>query len=127
MAINNIAPRVGLAYEVGPKLVIRAGFGIFYGLRDQSQEGTQFSGNNPNTPALSVPPVTASGTIQPPFTINTPIVAAPSDTTLSAFTPEQPFVRTIRSQGFHDARTPALYQFNLGVQYESFSTWLFEV
>ena len=27
---NNIAPRLGFAYQVSPKLVVRGGFGIFY-------------------------------------------------------------------------------------------------
>ena len=27
---NNFAPRIGLAYQVNPKLVVRSGFGIFY-------------------------------------------------------------------------------------------------
>lgn len=124
---NNFGPRAGLAYQVSPKLVIRGGYGAFYGLRDQNQEVTQFSGNNPNTPALSVPTVTAARTVAPPFTINTPIIAAPSDTTLASFTPDRPFVRTIRSQGFHDARTPLLHQFNFSLQYEPFATWLFEL
>jgi hypothetical protein len=124
---NNFAPRVGLAWQVSSKLVVRGGFGIFYGLRDQSQEGTQFSANIPNSPTLSVPVITASGTVKPPFTINTPILAGPTDPTLSSFTPDRPLARTIKSQGFHDARTPTLSQFNFNVQYEPFPTWLFEV
>ena len=27
---NNFAPRVGAAYEITPKLVVRGGYGIFY-------------------------------------------------------------------------------------------------
>ena len=67
---NNFGPRLGFAYQFASKLVVRTGYCIFYGLRDQNQEVTQFSGNNPNTPTLSVPVVTASGTVAPPFTIN---------------------------------------------------------
>jgi Carboxypeptidase regulatory-like domain len=29
--LNNFAPRIGLAYQITPKLVARAGYGIFYG------------------------------------------------------------------------------------------------
>ena len=37
----NFAPRVGLAYQVNPKLVIRSGFGLFFG-------GAENLGNYPN-------------------------------------------------------------------------------
>jgi len=124
---NNIAPRFGFAYQWNQKLVIRGGYGMFYGLRDQNQETTQFSGNNPNVPTLSVPVVNAQTTIVPPFTINTPIVAAPSDTTLESFTPERPFVRTIRTQKFDGARFPLLHQANVSFQYELRPNWLLEM
>lgn len=124
---NNIAPRFGFAWQVKPKLVVRGGYGMFYGLRDQNQETTQFSGNNPNTPDLTVPVVNAATTVAPPFTINSPIVATPSDVTLASFTPQRPFVRTIRTQLFDHARFPVLHQFNLSFQYEPVANWLFEV
>jgi len=124
---NNIAPRFGFAWQARPKLVIRGGYGMFYGLRDQNQETTQFSGNNPNTPDLTVPVVNAATTVAPPFTINSPIVASPSDVTLASFTPQRPFVRTIRTQLFDHARFPVLHQFNLSFQYEPVANWLLEV
>ncbi len=124
---NNIAPRFGFAWQARSKLVIRGGYGMFYGLRDQNQETTQFSGNNPNTPDLTVPVVNAATTVSPPFTINSPIVAAPSAVTLASFTPQRPFVRTIRTQLFDHARFPVLHQFNLSFQYEPVPNWLFEV
>jgi len=49
---NNIGPRAGFAYQLRRRIVLRGGYGIFYGLRDQNQEVTQIAGNNPNTPAL---------------------------------------------------------------------------
>ncbi|PYS54722.1 MAG: hypothetical protein DMG13_07125 [Acidobacteria bacterium] len=52
---NNFGPRLGFAYQFASKLVVRTGYGIFYGLRDQNQEVTQFSGNNPNTPTFFLP------------------------------------------------------------------------
>jgi hypothetical protein len=59
---NNFAPRLGLAYSLTPKTVIRAGFGVFYG----QPRGSEFSSfqlsppfvidstltSNPNTPDL---------------------------------------------------------------------------
>jgi hypothetical protein len=123
---NNIGPRAGFAYHLRRRWVFRGGYGIFYGLRDQNQEVTQIAGNNPNTPALIVPTVNASTTITPPYTINTPIQAAPSDVSLDAFTAERPITRTIRTQAFKDARMPMLQQFNLSIQFQPSETWLLE-
>jgi Carboxypeptidase regulatory-like domain/TonB dependent receptor len=49
--LNNFAPRVGLAFQVSNKLVLRAGYGIFYG----GQENGPFSNPSPgfNPPFLS--------------------------------------------------------------------------
>ncbi len=41
---NNFAPRIGLAYQVAPKTVVRAGYGIFYTLEDA---GYHVWANNP--------------------------------------------------------------------------------
>lgn len=124
---NNIGPRFGFAWQWTPKLVVRGGYGIFYGLRDQNQETTQFSGNNPNVPTLTFPVVDAQRTVVPPFTINTPVVAAPSDTTLASFTADRPFVRTIRTQKFDGARFPLLHQANVSFQFEPRANWLLEM
>lgn len=49
--LNNFAPRIGLAYELSNKLVLRSGYGIFYG----GQENGPFSNPSPgfNPPFLS--------------------------------------------------------------------------
>lgn len=124
---NNFAPRVGFAYQWNRKLVVRGGYGMFYGLRDQNQETSQFSGNNPNVPTLTVPVVDAQRTIAPPVNINSPIQAVPADTTLASFTPARPFVRTIRTQKFGGAKFPLLHQANVSVQFEPRANWLMEV
>jgi len=48
---NNFAPRIGLAYQITDKLVLRTGYGIFYG----GQENGPFSNPSPgfNPPYLS--------------------------------------------------------------------------
>lgn len=50
--LNNFAPRVGLAYELSNKLVLRAGYGIFYG----GQENGPYSNPSPgfNPPFFSI-------------------------------------------------------------------------
>ena len=95
-----------------------AAYGLFYGERDQNQQVTQFSGNFPNVPVVSLPTISATQTVAPPYTINTPIPVVPTDPSLASFTPANPFVGTIRSQGFHDARDPMVHQYNFNIQYQ---------
>jgi hypothetical protein len=123
---NNWGPRAGFAYQVTPKLVLRGGYGLFFGERDQNQQVTQFSGNLPNVPVVSLPSTSATQTVAPPYTINTPIKTVPTDPSLNSFTPTNPFVGTIRSAGFHDSRDPMLHQFNFDIQYQLTSSFLLE-
>jgi hypothetical protein len=123
---NNIGPRIGFAYQLKRRWVLRGGYGIFYGLRDQNQEVTQIAGNNPNTPALVAPVVSASRTVAPPYTINTPVQAGPSSPSLDGFSADRPLTRTIRTQAFHDARFPKLQQYNFSIQFQPYETLLIE-
>ena len=43
---NNVAPRLGLAYQASPRTVIRSGFGVFYG-RDEDAGIVARLPNNP--------------------------------------------------------------------------------
>ncbi len=123
---NNIGPRAGFAYQLRRRIVLRGGYGIFYGLRDQNQEVTQLAGNNPNTPALIAPVVSASKTLAAPYTINTQVQAGPSSPNLDGFSATAPLARTIRSQAFHDARFPKLHQYNFSIQFQPRDSWLIE-
>jgi len=91
---------------------------LFYGERDQNQQVTQFSGNLPNVPTVSLPTVSATQTVTPPYTINTPIKVVPTDPSLASFTAANPFVGTIRTAGFHQSRDPMLHQFNFDMQFQ---------
>ncbi len=121
---NNWAPRAGFAYTLSPKWVIRGGYGIFFGNRDQNQQITAFGENNPNTPAVISPLITASETVAPPITIGSPIEVSASPASLDGFTPENPLSRTVRTQGFHDARFPMVHQANFSVQFQPIESWL---
>ena len=123
---NNIGPRAGFAYQMRRRWVLRGGYGIFYGLRDQNQEVTQIAGNNPNTPALIAPVVSAQRTVTPPYTINTPVQAGPTSASLDGYSATSPLTRTIRSQGFHDARFPMLHQYNFSIQFQPAQSLLIE-
>jgi hypothetical protein len=115
---NNFGPRAGFAYQVSKKLVLRGGYGLFYGERDQNQQVTQFSGNFPNTYVLASPTITPNNTVAPPYTLNTPIPIVPATPSLSGFTAARPFVGTLRSQAFDSAADPMVHQYNLNIQYQ---------
>ena len=53
--MNNFAPRIGLAYQLTDKLVLRSGYGIFYG----GQESGPFSNPSPgfNPPFFASQPL----------------------------------------------------------------------
>ena len=115
---NNWGPRIGASYQITPKFVVRGGYGIFYGLKDQNQQITQFSDNPPNIPLVALPNVSATTTVAPPFTINSPIVALPVSTDLSGFTAARPLSTSFRTQAFDHAANPKLMQYNLDLQYQ---------
>ncbi|MBM3739325.1 MAG: TonB-dependent receptor [Acidobacteria bacterium] len=120
---NNIAPRVGFSYQVTPKLVVRGGYGAFFGMRERNTETTQFSMNPPNT-ALFGAPIVTPRTLAPPFTINDPIRAQASDHRLSGFTAQRPFQSNFRFSNFDNSNMPVLHQSNVSIQYEPVSNWL---
>ena len=115
---NNFGPRAGFAYQASKKLVLRGGYGLFYGERDQNQQVTQFSGNFPNVPVVASPTITAANTVKPPYTINTPIPIVAASASLAGFTAANPFVGTIRSQAFDQAADPMVHQYNFNIQYQ---------
>ena len=123
---NNIAPRAGFAYQLAKKLVMRGGYGVFFGFRDRNTETTQFSQNPPNAAQFRAPIVTATQTVAPPFTINTPIVAQAGDYLLATYSAASPYQSNFRTINFKGGDMPALHQFNLSFQYSPSENWLFE-
>jgi hypothetical protein len=123
---NNWGPRAGFAYQVSRKLVLRGGYGLFYAERDQNQQVTQFSGNFPNVPVVASPTITANNTVKPPYTVNTPIPVVAASASLSGFTAANPFVGTIRTQGFDQAADPYVHQYNFNIQYQFTDSLLVE-
>lgn len=123
---NDWGPRVGVAYQVSPKLVVRGGYGIFYAMRAQGQQATLFSQNVPNIPTLILPAITPQGTVTPPYNINTPIQTVPSISSLSSFTAAKPYNVQIKTQSLKDGLMPQLQQYNLDLQYQLSRTLLVE-
>jgi len=116
--LNNFAPRIGFAYRITDKLVLRGGYGVFYG----GQENGPFS--NPS-PGFN-PPFFVTQSFSPPCTQG---IANPA--VIDCSIPGLSFL----SQGFpatslSDPNTPILYsispklvtpytqQWHLGFQYE---------
>ena len=123
---NNIGPRLGMAYQLSSKFVVRGAYGIFYGERDQNQQVTQFSGNPPNVPTLSLPSVSQTQTVTPPYTINTPFQIVPTDVSLKSFSASNPYVGSFRTQAFNSAANPMLHQWNFDLQYQATPTLMLE-
>jgi hypothetical protein len=122
--LNNFAPRIGLAYQITDKLVLRSGYGIFYG----GQENGPFS--NPS-PGFN-PPYFDSQAFSPPCSAAS---ANPNglDCSISAANSGLPL--NVLSQGFpanslSDPNTPNLYsldphlvtpytqQWHMGLEYQ---------
>jgi hypothetical protein len=123
---NNFAPRFGFAYRLTNRFVMRGGYGIFYGLRDQNDQTTVFAQNIPNVPTVVNPTVTATGTVAPPITLTTPVSITPADPTLSAFSAARPFAFTIQTADLHNVPAPYMQQWNYSLQYELGGAWLVE-
>ncbi|MPZ18308.1 MAG: hypothetical protein GEV06_10400 [Luteitalea sp.] len=70
---NNIAPRLGFAYQVKPEqLVVRGGYGLFYGGEEFRGSGGNLVMNPPN---MLSPAVTPVGNEPPPYLVSDPVPA----------------------------------------------------
>jgi len=67
----NFAPRVGFAYQVDPKLVVRGGFGLFFNSFENQGYGPNIGENYPFVYNFHYTPVGADSTVYP-VSVNTP-------------------------------------------------------
>ncbi len=112
---KNFAPRVGLAYQLDPKTVVRAGYGVFFGFPDVVA-GAVLTINPPSKLQVGL----SSNTIDPTLLIDK-----------SAFGPD-PFTRALTNPNFNSIRNVNLppeftQMYNLTVQRELSTNWLVEV
>lgn len=117
---NNFAPRVGFAYGISDKLVVRGGYGIFFNLIDRIGSEDQIA-------------------LNPPFVINFNTRtdapgSAVANTTLSGgipsglLNPANIQIRNVQLRAANpDAETPYIQQGALGVQFEFGDGWFGEV
>lgn len=115
---NNFAPRIGIAYTLTPKTVIRTGFGVFYG----QPRGSEFS----------------SFQLSPPFIVDTTIVSNPNVPDLIGKLFPRTQVRDAAGKILLSPntnvfaldthfRTNYTFQWNFGIQREVANNLLFEV
>jgi hypothetical protein len=112
---KNFAPRLGIAYQIGPKTVLRTGYGIFFGFPEQ-MSGSVLSVNPPSKLIIS----NTSNGVDPTMFIDQ-----------SVFGPN-PFNRALTNPDFFSVRDPHMppeltQMYNLSVQHEFLPNWLLEV
>ncbi|MCC6344874.1 MAG: carboxypeptidase regulatory-like domain-containing protein [Bryobacterales bacterium] len=110
----DFGPRLGLAFQLSRKTVIRGGYGIFYGYPDQAS--VNLGSNPPNNLSVSQ----TSNSIDPTLVLSQPIFAAnPFDRTLV-----NPAFGGIRDVNFSNDLTQ---MYNLMVQRQFGSAWVLEI
>lgn len=112
---NNFAPRIGLAYQVSPRLVVRTGYGIFYEFTEPSGDSEFLVGNPPFAFGSTI----STDGIRPQVLLSE---GAPPD----LLTIEKATSLTFSSFQVDPARAYA-QQWNLNLQYEFAPNWLWEV
>jgi hypothetical protein len=112
--LTNFSPRVGFAYQLTPKFVVRGGYGIFYGGFENSVVETyvdfpfQFSLNYPNL-VPNAPITFPNGSIATLETGLTGIPLSPANV--------EPAGVSFTGEDFH-TKTPYTQGFNLTLQYQ---------
>jgi outer membrane receptor protein involved in Fe transport len=108
----NFGPRIGIAWTpIGNKLVVRTGYGIFYGRTPAITVGTAFSNNALNVQTLTF---TGAGIPQYPNSKCGAPVAAPSCAAPAGGTAGVPSIFVFQPN-YHE---PDVQQANLGLEYQ---------
>ena len=131
---SNFGPRLGFAYQVSSKLVLRGGAGIFYDRVAANQfvhsveQGNPYAvtvdyvGANPYTLASPFPVLPALGTFSQRYAKITPECQVDvADTTAACNSYlNVPFVNEVE-------HTPTFRQYNINLQYQFSPNWILEV
>jgi hypothetical protein len=110
---NNLAPRLGFAFSLDSKTVVRGGAGIYYGMSPATNyqyAGSAFNGSVPVLFTLDSG-VTQSATLGNPFPQGLPLPQKTKYGKLAMWGYGDP-----NNVGTEEARNAEIYQWNLGVQ-----------
>jgi TonB-dependent receptor-like protein len=124
---NNFGPRFGLAYRLRPKVVVRTGYGVFFGENDRNASSHLLGSQIPNVPIITAPVVDSQHTTVARFTLSTPIQVNPFNPDLSAFSARNPINLTLFAPNLHNTVAAYLQEYSFSVQYEPAANWLAEV
>ena len=106
---NNIAPRIGFAYQLNPKTVLRGGYGMFYGASTQTAEARAGFSVSTTYVASNDGNLTAANSLSNPFPIGLQNPRGASDGLL-----------TLAGQGISftstDRRQPLAQQYSVNIQ-----------
>jgi hypothetical protein len=110
---NNFAPRLGFAFSLDSKTVVRGGTGIYYGLSPATNfqyAGSAFNGSVPVLFTLDQG-VTQNATLENPFPQGLPLPQQTKYGKLAMWGFGDP-----NNLGTEEARNAEIYQWNLGIQ-----------
>jgi hypothetical protein len=112
---RNFAPRLGIAYQLQPKTVLRGGYGIFYGFPDATSSAV-LSISPPGNLSITE----SSNTLDPTLLIDRSIFGV------------NPFNRALTNPSFFAIFDPNIkpeftQMYNLSVQHEFSNSWMVEV
>jgi hypothetical protein len=99
---NNFAPRIGLAYSINSKTVLRAGYGLFYGRYQTGLITNFFVNNDVYTQSLTISSPTVAGAPIFPIALSSPAGAQASNRSLQFAAP--------------DMKTPYTQQINVALE-----------
>ena len=107
---NNFAPRVGVAYQLASKTVLRSGYGIFYGLFDRIGSEDQLALN---------PPGLINSNISLPATAAQPLFLLRNGFPRETLDPARLNVASVRVRAANpEAPNTYVQQWNFGLQHE---------
>ncbi len=122
---NNIAPRVGFAYSVTDKMVVRGGYGIFYNLLDRIGSEDQISLNPPQVVQFQAQ--TPNGVFPVLGTSPTTGITLTNGFPANTLDPNNIQVRNLQLRAINpDSKTPYMQQGSIGVQYQFWKSWFAE-